>query len=242
MRHETAMTKNVKRFVFSVRELTNRDTLVEGMGLLWGQPGEGKSTAITYVVNRMNGVYLRAKRAWTMTSMLGALCEELRLPSGRIRAPMYERCVKKLMEEPRPIFIDEADYMVRTFDMLDVMRDIYDDSKSPVVLIGMEDLARKLQLADNGRFARRITQWVEFDGIDMGDARVLADTVCEVGIADDLLEQLYQAARANVGRMNTGFARIEAFGRTNKIDTVTADAYGKRDFFYDQPRFARRKR
>lgn len=242
MKHEMAMTKNVKRFLYAVRELKNRDLGVEGMGLLWGQPGEGKSTAIAYAVNAMDGVYLRANRTWTMTGMLAALCAELELPSGRIRAPMMDNCIRKLMEMPRPIFVDEADYLLKNFDMLDTLRDIYDLTGSPVVLIGMEDLARRLQLADNGRFARRLTQWVEFDGVDAADARILADTVCEVGVADDLLAGLYDAARANIGRMTTGLARIETFGRTNRLDTIALADWGKREFFYDQPRFARRRR
>ena len=242
MKHEMAMTKNMKRFLYAVRELQNRDLGIEGMGLLWGQPGEGKTTAIGYTVNALDGVFLRANRSWSMTGLLSALCAELELPSGRTRAPMFGNCIKKLMERPRPIFVDEADYMLRSFDMLDIMRDIYDLTGSPVILIGMEDLARRLQLADNGRFARRITQWVEFDGIDTADARVLADTVCEIGVTVDLLEKLYQSARANIGRMITGLSRIETFGRTNNLAEVDAAAYGNRDFFYDQPRFAKRRR
>jgi hypothetical protein len=242
MKHDMAMTKNVKRFLFAVQALQHRDAGIEGMGLLWGMPGEGKSTTVGYAVNMLDGVFVRANRAWTMTGMLSALSAELELPASRIRAPMFSNCVKKLMERPRPIFIDEADYMLKSFDMLDTLRDIYDLTGSPVILIGMEDLARRLQLADSGRFARRITQWVEFDGIDKSDARTLADTVCEIKLADDLLERLYDAAKANIGRMITGLARIETFGRTNKLDTVSAQDYGKREFFYDQPRFSRRAR
>jgi DNA transposition AAA+ family ATPase len=148
------------------------------------------------------------------------------------------------MERPRPIFIDEADYLLRQADMLDTMRDIYDTTGSPVILIGMEEMARKVQT--NGRFARRITQWVEFDGIDLADTRVLADTVCEIGVADDLLAYVHKAARANIGRMTTALARIETFGRTNghgEVDSdspVTLKDWGKRPLFYDQPRFGRR--
>ena len=156
MKHEMAMTKNVKRFLAGGRDVKNRPLGVEGMVLLGGEPGEGKSTAIAYATNMMNGIFLRAMRTWTVTSKLGALCVEQGLERMRFRSPMMEATVEKLMEHPRPIFIDEADYLMKGSDMLDILRGIYDLTGSPVVLIGIQEMACKVQR--RGRFARRITQ------------------------------------------------------------------------------------
>ncbi len=238
MKFEMAMTTNVRRFLAAVRELNDRPIGVEGMGLLWGHPGEGKSTTIAYATNTLNGIFLRVNACWTVTSLLGALMVELGQPSGRFRAPMVDASVRCLMEQPRPIFIDEADYLLRQTDMLDVMRDIYDTTGSPVILIGMEEMARKVQT--NGRFARRITQWVEFRGISLKDARTLADTVCEVAVEDDLLTRLHEASKANIGRMTTGLSRIERLAKFNKIESMSLDVWGDRPFFFDQPNFRRR--
>lgn len=240
MRHEMAMTTNVKRFLAAVRALNDRPTGVDGMGLLWGLPGEGKSTTVAYAVNTLDGVFLRANACWTVTSMLGALMVELGQAAGRFRAPMLDAAVRCLMERQRPIFIDEADYLLRQEQMVDVMRDIYDNTGCPVVMIGMEKLAREIQA--NGRFARRITQWVEFSGIGPADARTLADTICEVGVADDLLARLHEASRKNIGRMTTGLSRIEQLAKINGIDAVTLEQWGDRPFFFDQPAFSRRPR
>ena len=239
MKHEMAMTTNVRRFLAAVRELNDRPLGVEGMGLLWGQPGEGKSTTVAFATNTLDGIFLRANVCWTVTSMLGALMVELGQPAGRFRAPMVDASVRCLREHPRPIFIDEADYLLRNTDMLDTMRDIYDNTESPVVLIGMEEMARKVQT--NERFARRITQWVEFRGLSMADARTLADTVCDVGIADDLLSALYDASRSNIGRMTTGLSRIEQLAKFNHLESVSLDQWGDRAFFFDQPKFRRKR-
>ncbi|KQC11102.1 MAG: AAA family ATPase [Methanolinea sp. SDB] len=238
MKHEMAMTKNVKRFLAAVRELNDRSLGVEGMGLLWGLPGEGKSTTVSYATNTLDGVYLRALDSWTVTSMLADLIRELDLPKMHRRAPMVHAVVESLLERPRPLFIDEADYLLRQAGMIDTLRDIYDLTGAPVVLIGMEDMARKVQ--KRGKFARRITQWIEFSGIDLADTRETAKTICEVGIADDLIEHLHRKASANIGRMVTGMARIESFGRTNGLATVTLADWADRQLFYDQPRFSRR--
>jgi DNA transposition AAA+ family ATPase len=239
MKHEMAMTKNMRRFLASVDELMNRPMGTEGMGLLWGEPGEGKSTSVAYVADQYDAVYVRAMGCWTVTSMLGELCKELGGSRMLRRADMIDWIQRQLADNPRPIFVDEADYLFRQFEMMDALRDIYDVSSCPVILIGMEDIARKIQ--NHGRFARRITQWIEFQGIDLDDARALVASICEINIADCLLGYLHQEARANIGRMTIGIRRIEKMAQASNLKTITREQWGDRPFFYDQPIFGRRK-
>lgn len=235
MRHKMAMTKNVRRMIAAVHDLQDRPQGVEGMGLLWGLPGEGKSTTIAFVTNQMRGVFVRANAAWTVTSMLGALCVELRLEPKHRKAAMLTDIVRELAQDPRPVLVDEADYLMRSPDMMDALRDIYDSAGSPVILVGMESMARKVRAV--GKLARRITQWIEFSGLDMADAGLLAKTVCEVELGSDLLVHLHQAAKANIGRMVIGLSRIESFARSNGLETVTCADWQDRALFYDQPDF-----
>ncbi len=174
-----------------------------------------------------------------MTSLLEALIRELDGVPMRRRSVMIDWITVKLAEKERVIFIDEADYLLKQDDMLDVMRDIYDLTGSPVILIGMEEIARKIQ--QNGRFARRITQWLEFQGIDLDDARITADSLCDVSLADDLVEHLHKESRANIGRMVIGLSRIESFGKTNGLSLVSLSEWGDRPLFYDQPVFRRQR-
>ncbi|MDQ5987993.1 MAG: hypothetical protein CSYNP_03746 [Syntrophus sp. SKADARSKE-3] len=194
---------------------------------------------MAYANNQTDGVYLRANRGWTMTSLLEALIRELDGVPMRRRSVMIDWITVKLAEKERVIFIDEADYLLKQDDMLDVMRDIYDLTGSPVILIGMEEIARKIQ--QNGRFARRITQWLEFQGIDLDDARITADSLCDVSLADDLVEHLHKESRANIGRMVIGLSRIESFGKTNGLSLVSLSEWGDRPLFYDQPVFRRQR-
>ena len=240
MNHQMAKTKNVMRFLAAVRALQERPAGVEGMAILWGEPGEGKSTTVAYACNAMDGVFLRAQRRWKCGSMLGALMIELGMEKERFIDPMMDAVVETLTKSPRPIFIDEADYLFCRTDMLDVLRDIYDITGAPVILIGMEEFARKVQA--RGKFARRITQWVEFCGIDLEDAAETAKTVTDITIAEDLLAHIHAEARANIGRMVTAFARTQQFARTNGLDAVTRADWGHRALFYDQPNFKKKRR
>ena len=238
MKDDMAMTKNVRRFLAAVRELNDRPMGVEGMAILWGEPGEGKSTTVAFACNAMDGTFLRINTCWTLTSMLAALMVELGLPTYGRKAPMMSLAIKALTEKPRPIFLDEADYMFQHPDMLDAMRDIYDITGSPVILIGMEEFARKVQ--SRGKFARRITQCVRFCGIDIEDSRTVVEAICDVQLSDDLLAHVHKEAKKNIGRMVTGLARIEQFGKLNALETVTKKDWGNRELFYDQPNFKRK--
>lgn len=243
MKHEIAMTQNVRRFMGVLRELHDRPPGLEGMGILWGRPGEGKSTTIAYAQAQTGGIFLRATAAWTMTALLQQLMRELQLPVQRHRQPMIEAAVESLAHHPRPIFVDEADYLLRDGGvMLDVLRDVYDLAGSPLILIGMEEFARRLTLFGSGRFRRRVSHWTEFTGLVLADTRLVVDTLAEVQVADDLVSHLHHKCQGNIGRMVVGIARIEAFALQNNLDCVALADFGRtRPLYLDvAPRGGRR--
>jgi len=239
MTHQMVHTENVRRFMFALNELTSRGVGMEGMGLLWGRPGEGKTSTITYAAVQGGGLYVRANAAWRTTAMLNALMRELGLQGPLHAAQMIDAVVESLSVTPRTVYVDEADYLLRDRGhMLDVLRDIYDLSGAPVMLIGMEEFAHKLTMLGGGRFRRRITQWVEFAGLSEQDVRLVVDTVADVEMSDDLVAHLHRKCEANIGRVIIGVGRIESFARANSRDRVTLDDYGARTpLFLTDPAF-----
>lgn len=239
MEFKLAITKNVRKFRAMVSELMERPVGVEGMGVIYGLPGEGKTTIVANTLVQTDGIHIRAKACWTEISMLHDIGAALQLEKKYRKAVMLENIVENLAEHPKPIFIDEADYLCKHVNLLDILRDIYDLIPSaPVILIGMEDIARKLQ--GNSRFARRITQWLEFTGIDREDARIVADTICQVRVKDDLLQSLHKESKGNIGRMVIGLSRIDKLGKASGLGEVAFADWGDRSFFYDQPTFSRK--
>lgn len=229
MRNKVVLTSNVDAFMGALRTLQTRSEREEGMGLLWGLPGEGKSTTISHVAIRTDAIFLRARVTWTVSTMLRALSKEMQLEEGRYRDPMIERIVESLSRLPRPIFIDEADYLFRQTDMLDALRDIYDDTKVPIILVGMEDIARKIRSHYRfNRFERRITQWIEFKGLSLGDVRKVARELCEVELEDDLIEHIHKQTEGNIGNVVIALAKVEKFGSMNALPLVTLADYGSR--------------
>lgn len=248
MKKEMAITKNVRRLLHAVNTLTASPHGIERMALLYGLSGEGKTTSVDYVIDRTDGLSLRAKRCWTMTSMLSELATELRCPEKIRRtnraAVMVNSIIEHLNDRPRPLFVDEIDHLFaphnrsKGTDILETIRDIYDSVKVPVILVGEENSAINVQ--ENGRFARRITQWVEFKGIDLEDARTVADTISEVKVSEDLITHIYQEAQANIGRIIVALDAIERHGKAVGLSEIDLKAWGSKALFFDQPVFARK--
>lgn len=240
MRHEMAMTTNLRRFLAAVRELIDRPYGVEGMGLLWGETGEGKTKSIAYANGAIGALYVEVGAAWTPRVLAEALIFECGQPMGRSAAAMIAAVIKDLVKHPRPVFFDEAERLLEIKHGLEIAREIYDKSSSPVILAGTQELCQKVSIVP--AMERRITQIVRFNGISWEDAKIVADTICEVHLENELLERVYDAAFKNIGRMLTSFSNIERFAKTNKIDSVTSKLWGDRIFYPGQIPFKKRRR
>jgi hypothetical protein len=236
---------NVSRLQAAGDALMNRPHGMPGIGLVWSPTGYGKSTATCWFCIARNGVYVRALRLWSAKTMLTTIARELDVAAKGTNAAILDAIVDALTITQRPLFIDEADYLMDKRALIDTLRDIHDLSTVPVVLIGEPSIEKEIK--HNARFAGRISQWVKFEGLDMSDARMIARENCEVAVADDLLQRLYTAAcpkdrngnltgGAEVRRLVVGLSEIEKLARKKGL-TVMEDLdwpHGA-DFFKGSP-------
>jgi len=186
MKFKLVRTKNVQQLHAALSELRTRNRAVPGLGLLFGRTGAGKTTALASAVGMFDAIFVRSSAVITMSSLLDLICFELSIEPPTIRARRYKAICESLTERPRPIFVDEADYLTRDGRMLEVLRDIHDAANVPVILIGMDSMEHKL--AKHPQFARRISQRIEFRPCDMADTALVFKELCEVDVANDLLE------------------------------------------------------
>lgn len=233
MRSKILKVKNVARLTIAGEALTSRCDGMPGMGLIYGPTGAGKTTAIAWYINQCHGVYVRAWAVWSPSAMLEAISAELNLPKLRSLAAMAAAIVGKLQESGRPLFIDEADYVIEQSRMVETLRDLHDMSTVPVILIGMAGIHRKIQARK--QVSGRLAQWVEFTPCDIHDARMLADGLCEVIVDDDLLAALHKATKGLARNITVGLARIEARGRKNGKDRMSLADWPKGEPFFVGP-------
>lgn len=229
MHYTFVPTKNVLNLHAALRSLERRDFLtMPALGLIHGRTGSGKTTALAAVVNQYDAVFIRAFVAITLSSLLDNLCAALKVPfrSGR-NADKYAAICQKLQEgKPRPIFVDEADYLLHDTRMLECLRDIHDAAMVPVMLVGMEGFEGRV--SHKPQFYRRISQKVEFKPLDLEDTALVAASLCDVQIAPDLLEQIHKETKGSIGLVVVALSKLEAFAKGNRIATLDVEGWGRK--------------
>lgn len=241
MKSRTLPVKNVARLSAAGDALINRDYGMPGMGLISAPTGYGKTTSAAWFVNQCHGIYIRALRLWSPKTMLTTLGRELDLEvKGHNNGDMTEMIIQRLAETCRPLFVDEADYVIDSVRLSDTLRDIHDLSTVPVILIGKQHIKRKIK---DEQITGRIAQWVEFKGADMEDARILADGLCEIKVEDDLLERLHREAApkgkgkeilggAEIRRIVIGLGQIEQFAKVRGMKSIGLSNWTRGNEFF----------
>lgn len=230
MKSRIVPVKNIARLTAAADVLIHRSPGMPGMGLVHGETGYGKTTAVTWLINRVHGVYVRAMATWTPSAMLGALLREVdRAPRGSC-AQMQQDLIDALADSGRPVFVDEADYLVDQKRLCETLRDLHDMATVPVILIGMGGIDQRL--AHRKQLTGRVLEDVRFEPADAADARLLADGLCEIKVRDDLLDRLVRVSRGSVRLLVVGLSRVEQRAKARGlIEMGAADWGAKEDFF-----------
>lgn len=233
MKVKVAPVKNVARFGEALDAIFQRSAGEDGVVLVHGATGAGKTTALAYYASKHNAYYVEASPAWSMTSMLrailGALGQE---PRGRA-ADMERQIVDQLSITGRPLFVDEINYIFlpgqqTTLRMVETLHSIYDKSRMPIALVGMDRIDRRIK-AQHPQFARRTT-FLEFRDMDIEDLRTTADTLCEVRIGDDLLDALFSVCKGRMGYAVRGLAQAERRAKAHGWNEIGTERWGDREW------------
>ncbi|MGQ0621685.1 MAG: AAA family ATPase [Panacagrimonas sp.] len=230
MLHKIVPINNLVRLNDAGEALRRRPSSMPGMCLVHGETGYGKTTAVQWYANRCNAVYVRAMAEWRPGSMLAAIARDLRIaPRGSCAATLGD-IIEALALSQRPLFVDEADYLAKSDSMTESLRDIHDMAAVPVVLIGMAGIDRRL--SHRKQLTGRILQDVRFTPCTADDARKVADGLCEVKVADDLLLRLHRKAAGSLRLLVVGLDAIESSARHQGLPEIDGAAWGKSDQFF----------
>jgi len=138
-------TNNYNRMVQAVGALSERDPTLPGLGLIYGRYGYGKSHAVTHYCGLWDIQYICVERLWRPRRLLEEIADVLNLGDAEYRLDrLSDQVSDGLKRWKKPLFIDDADYLFKNGIMLDVVRDLHERSKVPIILIGMERSLRKL--------------------------------------------------------------------------------------------------
>lgn len=201
-----APIRNVLEFRTMLQRLDDRSAGLPGMGCFYGPAGFGKSMAAIYSANTTGACLVQCESTWTVKTLCQVILEELGLKPARTTPEMSRQIQQALAIDNIPLIVDEADFLV-TKKSVEILRDIYEKSGVPVILVGEEALPSKLRRWE--RIHSRMLERVAAQPLDDEDFDHLRKIRCaDVQMADDLVAAIKAASR--------GSARL----LVNNLDTV----------------------
>lgn len=230
-----APLRNVQSCAHLMEHLVNRAPNLPGMGAFYGPSGLGKSFAAAACTNRFNAVYVECRSYFTKKSLLLSICKEMRLRPGATVYDMVSQISEQLSLSGRPLILDEMDHIVDK-SLVEIVRDLYEASSAPILMIGEEMFPVKLRRWE--RFHNRVLDWQPAAPSDLSDAKKLARVYApEVEMADDLLEKIVQASRGVARRIcvNIEQVRREVASSGKPKAGCTAAWWGARPFYTGDP-------
>ena len=205
-----ANINNLSLVALAMERLVNRQDGLPGLGVLYGPSGFGKTTATVAVANTSRAYYVQMRSAWSKKTLLEKICFEMGLPPARTTAGCLDIICEQLAASQRPLIIDEADYLVSKAGMVELVRDIYEGSQAPVMLVGEELLPVKLKKYE--RFHGRVLAWIPAQPVSVEDAAELAAVYApKVTVSGDLLKHLVEIAHGSVRRVTVNLVNLAAY-------------------------------
>jgi hypothetical protein len=197
------------------------------LGILYGNSGFGKSVAAAFTASRTNAAYIEAKSIWTQRSLLEAVADELGITRLERSAPrILQQIIDALNHEPRGLLIDEMDHLVKK-SQVEIIRDIHDATRIPIVMIGEESLPAKLKSWE--RFDNRILVATPAQAASVEDGRKLRDHYCSrISISDDLVDLFTKACRGVTRRIVVNLQNAQSVAIEQSQSRIDRDWWADR--------------
>ncbi len=183
-------TNNVKNFIGLVENLVNKPKNIPKMGLVYGEPGLGKTQTALWLACKYDGIYLRASNLMTGRWLLDGLIKEMDELPRYLTSDNFNLVVKKLKINPKVIFIDEIDYLMNNFKTVEILRDLHDETNCPIIMIGMGLVHRKLERYKH--LYDRFSEILKFETFGVNDIAQIVNELSQVSISADTIEYIHQ--------------------------------------------------
>ena len=213
-------TQNVKNFIGLVENLINKPKNIPKMGLVYGEPGLGKSQTALWLACKYDGIYLRASNLMTGRWLLEEIVKELDEIPRFLSSDNYNVVVKKLKQNPQIIFIDEIDYLMNNYKSIETLRDIHDETGCSIIFIGMGLVHRKFERYTH--LYDRFSEVLKFETFGVNDLSQIFNQLSEVTFTPDAIEYIhskFNRFRQIVQLIN----QIETFAKDNNLTEITKE-------------------
>lgn len=226
-----APLRNVVNFDSLVRRLLATKPNLPRIGVMYGNSGRGKTYAATFAGNEHSAYHVQVGSSWTQRYFCKAVMIEIGLltPEDTIKASipdMVHMIATQLASSGRILIIDDAQYLERK-GMIELVRDIYEASQSPLIMIGENGLPTVLKKWE--RVHNRVLAWVEAQKCELADCKALARIICDgVEVGTDLLQNVCDAVDGCARRIVINLDHIREFASGRGLTSIDAKSYKER--------------
>lgn len=220
MKNAFVETANVRRFQSALTALERRGATEACLMAVDGKPGLGKTTALHRWAVQTGGIYLRAKKEWTPSWFLNDLLAQFRINPHHTFQKRFSQALEAMLQAQSEatrqrrtfaVVVDEADHISRKSDLMESIRDFSDMGDIVFVLVGMGKLRDNLVAFP--QVASRIAQYVRFETASREDVRSFFNAICEVPVADDVVDFTLHVTGGMNREVMEAMATIERVGR-----------------------------
>jgi len=199
------------------------------LALLYGPSGYGKSVAAAHIAAHFRAAYVEAKSIWTQRTLLEAIAHELGIAKLERTGPrLLAQIIDHLLYDPVPIIVDEMDHLVKK-QSVEIIRDIHDAARVPILMIGEEALPAKLKAWD--RFDNRILVATPAQPSSIEDALLLRDHYCtRAHVADDLVEAITAVTKGVTRRIVVNLQKAQTAAIAEGAARIDLARWGDRSF------------
>lgn len=220
---------NVSLCLGAMGKAKNRPRHLPGLVVFYGPSGFGKSSAAAVAVTQTDAYYVQAQSSWTRKAFSLAVLKVMGIAPEKTLYEMSEQIAVQLVNSGKALIIDEADHLVAK-GIIEAVRDIYEATLAPVMLIGEENLPGNLKRWE--RIHGRVLEFVPAQPASLKDAKELrAMYARKVAIADDLLALVHEAALGSVRRICVNLERIQSVALSDGKTEMDKAAWGERPLY-----------
>ena len=213
-------TNNVKNFIGLVENLQNKPKNIPKMGLVYGEPGLGKSQTALWLACKYDGIYIRASNLMTSRWLVEEIVREMDELPRYLTSDNFNVVISKLSQKPKIIFVDEVDYLMNNYKSVETLRDIHDKTDCPIVFVGMGLAHRKLERYKH--LYDRFSEIVKFETFGVEDLSQIFSQLSEIPFTPDSIEYIhkkYNRFRQIVQLIN----QMEIFAKDNNLTEINLE-------------------
>ena len=129
----------------------------------------------------------RPNNEMTQNGLLKAIVEELGERAYFYMQENYNLILKHLKQNPQIVIVDEVDYLVGSKNVIEILRDIQDNTGVPIILVGMGAMDKKI--ARFKHFEDRIYQKIKFEHFSPDDIKEILEQITEIKFTDKLKQE-----------------------------------------------------